>query len=142
MTEDLPKVSNDLVALLDGNFESLAAGRPKRTSKPSAHLREMIDHGNKLPHGLRQYNMTSETKGPSLEDPSSESKSPNAGNGALAHGYAMSAAIFESRGIDIPQTREQALKSPQSEEWLKAEATENLNLIAKETLGTPIPRSH
>ena len=146
-----PEVSNQTAQPLVTNESNNVNERPKRTMKPSVHVRRLLEHGNELPPGLQQYSkalLPSETQGPlqskgllNLRDDEAES-----GTGALAqkisHGFALSALSFESNNnIDIPESRKQAMESKNKEEWLEAEGKELLNLVANQTFGELIPRS-
>jgi hypothetical protein len=144
VTDHTPKKASDTIAALENYINSMSTGRPQQERKPSAYVRQLLEHGNELPIRIRQYKSTittSEMKRPSQGDQSSDSKSLNTGNGALANRYAMSAIPFETDGIVIPQTHDQALRSAQKEEWLEAEATETMDLIINKTLGLLIPQS-
>jgi hypothetical protein len=119
------------------------ATRPQRERKPSAYVRRLIAQGNAIPRGIQLSNAStkpSETTRPSTEDPSSKSKSEEAGSGALAHGYAMYTTTDEATTAVVPQTREKALDSPQKYAWIEAEMDE-LTKLRECDVYTLVPRS-
>jgi transposase InsO family protein len=142
--EHNPEVSSDSNNPLARNDNSIPEGRPQRTRQPSAYVRRLLEHGNELPRGMRQFStasLPSDTQGPSQVDPSPGLKSSDAGVGAFAHGFAMNTVTYESDGVIVPQSRKEAMGSTQKEQWLEAEGAEQLSLIANRTFGKLLPRT-
>jgi hypothetical protein len=141
-TEDPPEVTRDPMQSLDRSNETVRLRRSERATKLSPYVRQLLEQGQSLPRGIqapKPAKTPSEMMRPSTVDPSSDSKSPGAGRGALAHGSGY-AKLANSPDIIVPRSRSQALSCPQKDEWREAESKEHLKLIALETY-TLAPRS-
>jgi hypothetical protein len=137
--------SDPLDGLDDGN-EPEPTGRPQRLRKPTAYVRQLMEHGDPIPRGIQlptggnPYNTSSKALN-TTPDPipvvnENLRDGRGLGNGAIAHGYAM----MVSPDYQLPRTRAQALASDKRSKWLDAEVQENEKLKKQHTFDL-VPRS-